>query len=62
MNVITIESEAFELVIKRLDEIQGTLDERNKEPKEKWLENQEIIQLLKISKRTAQHYWDSGMI
>ncbi len=62
MQVITIESEAFEHIIKKLDDIQGTLAERNKEPKEKWLDNQEFMQLLKISKRTAQHYRDSGMI
>ncbi|MBK7110272.1 MAG: helix-turn-helix domain-containing protein [Bacteroidetes bacterium] len=62
MNVITIESEAFEHIVKKLDEIQGTLEERNKEPKEKWLDNQELMQLLKISKRTAQHYRDSGLI
>jgi len=62
MNVITIESDAFDCIIKKLDDIELTLQERNKEPKEKWLDNQEFMQLLKISKRTAQHYRDSGMI
>ncbi|MBS0645866.1 MAG: helix-turn-helix domain-containing protein, partial [Verrucomicrobia bacterium] len=30
--------------------------------KEKWLDNQELMLMLKISKRTAQHYRDSGLI
>jgi 3-methyladenine DNA glycosylase Tag len=47
---------------KKLDEIQSGIDLRNKQPKESWLDNQEFMQLLKISKRTAQHYRDSGLI
>ena len=45
-----------------MDEIQTKLTAKEKEPKEVWLDNQEFIQLLKISKRTAQHYRDTGMI
>ena len=45
-----------------MDEIQTKLTAKEKEPKEIWLDNQEFIQLLKISKRTAQHYRDTGMI
>lgn len=62
MDVITIESAAFERIQRKLDEIQSGIDQRNKQPKESWLDNQEFMQLLKISKRTAQHYRDSGLI
>lgn len=62
MEVITIQSEAFQELVKKMDEIQNKLTAKDKEPKEVWLDNQEFIQLLKISKRTAQHYRDTGMI
>ncbi len=62
MEVITIQSEAFQELVKKMDEIQTKLTAKDKEPKEIWLDNQEFIQLLKISKRTAQHYRDTGMI
>ena len=62
MEVITIQSEAFQELVKKMDEIQTKLTAKEKEPKEIWLDKQEFIQLLKISKRTAQHYRDTGMI
>lgn len=62
MNVITIQSEAFNEIVGKIEQINKRLSEREKEPQEKWLDNQELMQLLKISKRTAQHYRDSGLI
>ena len=62
MEVITIQSEAFQELVKKMDEIQNKLTAKDKEPKEVWLDNQEFIQLMKISKRTAQHYRDTGLI
>lgn len=62
MEVVTIQSQAFQEIVKKLEEINTRLNAKEKEPKEKWLDNQEFLQLLKISKRTAQHYRDSGMI
>lgn len=62
MEVITIQSEAFQELVKKMDEIQHNLTTKEKQPKEIWLDNQEFIQLMKISKRTAQHYRDTGMI
>ena len=62
MNVITIQSEAFQELKDSMDEIKKQLTAKAKEPKENWLDNQELMQMLKISKRTAQHYRDSGLI
>ena len=62
MEVITIESEAFKRMLKEIEDIKSCLDQRNKQPKETWLDNQEFMQLLKISKRTAQHYRDTGLV
>ena len=62
MEVITIQSEAFQEIVKKLEEINTRLNAKDKESKDKWLDNRELMQLLKISKRTAQHYRDSGLI
>ena len=62
MEVVTIQSQAYQEIVGKLDAINIRLNAKEKEPKEKWLDNQELMQLLKISKRTAQHYRDSGLI
>ena len=62
MEVVTIQSQAFQELVNKLEAINNRLTAKEKEPKEKWLDNQELMQLLKISKRTAQHYRDSGLI
>ena len=62
MEVVTIQSQAFQDLVGKLDAIHQRLNSKEKEPSEKWLDNQEFLLLLKISKRTAQHYRDSGMI
>lgn len=62
MEVVTIQSAAFQELVGKLEAINNRLNAKEKEPKEKWLDNQELMQLLKISKRTAQHYRDSGLI
>ena len=62
MEVITIQSEAFNQIVEKIDAVNKRLDAKEKEPKETWLDNTEIMALLKISKRTAQTYRDSGLI
>ena len=55
-------SELYQELAKKLDAINERLKKKEYEPKEKWLDNQEFMQVLRISKRTAQHYRDSGLI
>lgn len=64
MSLITIESEAFQRLMKKMEEIESKLDlQKNKTPlSEKWLDNQDVCQLLHVSKRTLQHYRDAGII
>lgn len=62
MEVVTIQSQAFQDLVGKIDSINHRLTAKEKEPKEKWLDNQELMLMLKISKRTAQHYRDSGLI
>lgn len=59
MEVITIESEAYKALADRFE----ALEEKIGSPRaEEWLDNQDVCQLLKISKRTLQSYRDSGKI
>lgn len=62
MEVITLQSNVYREISDKIDAINQRLTKQEKEPKDKWLDNQELMQLLKISKRTAQHYKDSGLI
>ncbi len=62
MEVITIQSEAFNQIVEKIEAVNKRLDAKEKEPKEKWLDNVEVMAILKISKRTAQNYRDSGLI
>ncbi len=62
MEVITLQSEAYKELLNKLEEINTRLNSKEKDSKEKWLDNQEFLNLLKISKRTAQSYRDTGII
>ena len=66
MNVITIESEAFKDLIHRIDRLENRFAEivnRAANPlSEIWIDNQEICELLKISKRTLQTYRDEKLL
>jgi len=64
MNVITIESEAFQKLKKLLEAIYSKLNEQEKKTSltDEWMDNQDVCQLLHISLRTLQHYRDTGKI
>ena len=63
MQVITMSTEAYQHLMKRIDEIA----DNSKKCKEStiatsWLDIQEACQALKISKRTLQSYRDNGIL
>lgn len=62
MEVITMQSEAYKELISSIEEIKKRLSLKEKDIKDKWLDNEEFMQMLKISKRTAQNYRDCGKI
>jgi len=62
MQLITIESEAWQQIIAKLDAIQSRIKSNDRPLSEKWLDNQDVCQLLYISKRTLQHYRDTEVI
>lgn len=52
----------FQEVFKRLDDISKKINSAEKKPENPWLDNQELMQLLKISRRTLQTYRDNNEI
>jgi len=55
-------SKEYQDLLKRLDEISLKLSAKEKATTDQWLDNQEFMQLLKISRRTAQNYRDTNLI
>lgn len=64
MEVITIEKQAFQQIIEKLDAIDSKFQSHaDKNPlKEQWLDIQDTCHLLKISKRTLQSYRDKQIL
>ena len=66
MNVITIESDAFKQIMGKLKNLDDKFVELKMEANtplsERWLDNQDVMLLLKISKRTLQSYRDESKI
>jgi hypothetical protein len=64
MELKLVSDDAYNQLMKKLEEIKKYLDENYKKNPldEIWLDNQEVCRLLKISKRTLQTYRDRHMI
>lgn len=66
MEVIVIDSDAYNQIMARLNQIEKRVADmisENMYPlEERWLDNQEVCELLKISKRLLQMYRDEGVI
>jgi excisionase family DNA binding protein len=59
-----MESEAFQKLVEKLDAISIRLNNQKETTplSDVWMDNQDVCELLHISKRTLQHYRDSGKI
>ena len=62
MEAIIITKDQFSDLMSKLDTIQSQLNSKNDPKKEIFLDNQEFLLLMKISKRTAQTWRDEGKI
>ncbi|MFV9552541.1 MULTISPECIES: helix-turn-helix domain-containing protein [Flavobacteriaceae] len=62
MEAVILTSEQYNELVSRLDKLNTTLESNQKPSKETFLDNQEFIQLMHISKRTAQTWRDEGKI
>ncbi len=62
MNAIILSSDQFEQLVQRLEEIQCSISQKQGKQEEVFLDNQQFLQLMNISKRTAQSWRDEGII
>ena len=62
MEAIIITKDQFSDLMSKLDTIQSQINSKNDPKKETFLDNQEFLLLMKISKRTAQTWRDEGKI
>ena len=62
MEAIILSTQQYKELVNRLDQLNKQLEEKQKKPQDTFLDNQEFLQLMNISKRTAQTWRDSGVI
>lgn len=62
MNAIVISPQQYAELIQKLDSLKHLLTQKQKDPSNLFVDNQEFIQLMNISKRTAQKWRDEGII
>jgi ribonuclease D len=62
MDVVLLSSQQYQDLLKRLDVIQSEVSNKQKSPAETFVDNQEFIQIMNVSKRTAQSWRDEGII
>jgi DNA-binding transcriptional MerR regulator len=62
MEAIILSTQQYKDLVNRLDQLNKQLEEKQKKPQDTFLDNQEFLQLMNISKRTAQTWRDEGVI
>ena len=62
MEAIILSTQQYKDLVNRLAELNKKLEEKQKNPQDTFLDNQEFLQLMNISKRTAQTWRDEGVI
>ncbi len=62
MEAVILTAEQYQDLVNRLEQVNTKLEEQYKPSHEVFLDNQEFIQLMHISKRTAQTWRDEGKI
>ena len=62
MEAVILTSEQYNELVSRLDKLNTSLAANQKPSQETFLDNQEFIQLMNISKRTAQTWRDEGKV
>ena len=62
MEALILSKNQYNELLKKIDEVKTSLDEKQKNPKDVFVDNQEFLQLMNISKRTAQTWRDEGVV
>ncbi len=64
MDIVAIESKTFRQIKERFEDFSRQVKSLcgNNREKDKWLDNDEVCELLQISRRTLQSYRDNGIL
>ena len=62
MEAIILSKEQFDALMSKIDDIHHKIKSKNLPKQEVFLDNEEFIKMLKISRRTAQTWRDEGKI
>ena len=62
MGAVILTTEQYNALLTKLEVVATAVEEQKKSPEETFLDNQEFIQLMNISKRTAQTWRDEGIV
>lgn len=62
MNAVILTQEQYDEIIKRIDGISERLQNTSNKNEDEFIDNADFIQIMKISKRTAQTWRDEGKI
>lgn len=62
MEAIILSKEQFDGLISKIEQIHQSVNSRNNPKQEVYLDNEEFIKTMKISRRTAQTWRDEGKI
>lgn len=62
MEAVIMSKEQYTTLLSSIEEIKTKIDNQNKKPHEVFVDNQEFLMMMKISKRTAQTWRDEGKV
>lgn len=62
MEAVILTKDQYQDILAKIEAINTSISQNNKEPKDSFLDNQEFLQLMNISKRTAQTWRDEGIV
>ena len=62
MEAIILSKEQFDALMSKIEDIHNKINSKNLPKQEVFLDNEEFIKMLKISRRTAQTWRDEGKI
>lgn len=62
MEAVILTKDQYQDILAKIEAINTSISQNHKEPKDSFLDNQEFLQLMNISKRTAQTWRDEGIV
>jgi hypothetical protein len=62
MNAVILSQDQFDSIINRIEDLKSEIKNNSKSKSEDFVDNADFIQLMNISKRTAQAWRDEGII